>query len=124
MIDVVQTNGEAYEYHDDGTWVDLGGGVQDAKAGQGESFVLQTDGQLLEHKDNDQNWWYLDSNVSAIDAGTDRYGVNAVVEITTGDYAREWSDSTGWHDIAGNVRQASAGRQDIVNVVFSFGDAY
>src|SRR5262249_29535094 len=40
MIDVVATDGTAYEYHDGNGWFKLTTGVVDAKAGQGVSFLL------------------------------------------------------------------------------------
>jgi hypothetical protein len=136
MIDCITTAyGVAYEFHDGGTWTYLTGGARSAKAGQGESFVLYTDNTMREYKDKDGSWWYLDSQVLAIDAGTDRHGVNAVVELYIRDYnsfnpwqpsgeAWEWSDSTGWNHIANRVTQASAGRQGVVDLVFTDATAY
>jgi hypothetical protein len=136
MIDVISTNGDTAEYHSPtatagADWTDLQppsawprvSKVSDAKAGQGESFVLTQDGQLWEYKDADGSWWYLDSNVKAIDAGTDNYGVNAVTEIR-GNQAWYWSDSTGFNQIAGgNVAQVSTGRGGVVDLVFTDGTA-
>src|SRR5205823_6354807 len=106
MIDVVMNNGDAYEYHDGGTWTYLCHNATDAKAGQGESFVIVNGGYLWEYKDKDGSWWYLSPGATAIDAGTDRYGVNAVVGLFYSDnQAWEWSDSTGWNHIANSVAQ-------------------
>jgi hypothetical protein len=124
MIDAVTTTGDAYEYHADFGWVKIWGGAVSAKAGQGESFILFSDGSLWEYKDKDGSWWHLSDNVASIDAGTDRFGVNSVVEISTWGGAYEWSDSTGWHYIDYNVQSASAGRQGIVDLVYNTGNAY
>jgi hypothetical protein len=125
MIDVVFTNGNAYEYHDGGTWTFLKSNVSDAKAGQGESFLLTKDGHLWEYQDANRSLSDLDSNVKAIDAGTDNYGVNAVTEIWGNSrQAWLWSDSTGWNEIAGgNVAQVSTGRGGVVDLVFTDGSA-
>jgi hypothetical protein len=123
MIDVVYNNGTAYEYHDGSGWTYLTSNVVQAKAGQGESFLLLSNGSLWEYKDQAGSLRLLDTSVTAIDAGTDRHGVNAVAEIWGGT-AWVYSDSAGWNRIANNVVQLSAGRQGIVDLVFSDGTAY
>jgi hypothetical protein len=124
MIDVVTTGGAAYEYHEGlGSWTFLANGVKSAKADQGVSYVLYNTGKLYEYKDWGSSWTYIDSNVTAIDAGTDRYGVNMVAEVWLGQ-AWEHSDSTGWHYLASNVKAVSAGQQGIMDLLYNNGNAY
>src|SRR5262249_1986238 len=123
MVDVVTTGGFAYEYHEGlNSWTYLDSQVKSAKAGQGVSYVLYTNGTLYEIKD----WGgksYIDSNVTSIDAGTDRYGVNMVTEVWFG-WGYEHSDSTGWHFLGSNVKALSAGQQGVVAILTGNGDAY
>lgn len=135
MIDVVLKDGSAYEVHDQYNAtqqtfpVYLGGNVQDAKAGQGVSYVLFNNGYVQEYFDANGATRGIDNGVTAIDAGTDRYGVNMEAEIWQG---QVWiySDSTGW-DFTGwqaygfNAPvQVSAGRQGVIGFVDSFGHSW
>jgi len=99
MVDVVFDNGTAAEYHaGSGTqWVDLPvpGTVQQAKAGQGVSYVLTTSGSLYEYTDFNPGTGTgntlsaaLDNNVQSIDAGTDAHGANMVAYVRTDWYSR------------------------------------
>jgi hypothetical protein len=124
MVDVIVSGGSAWEYHDGTGWTYLWNGAVSAKAGQGESFLLFGDGSLWEFKDKDGSWWHLDDNVASIDAGTDRYGVNAVAEVMPWGTAWEWSDTTGWHFIASGVQSVSMGQQGIATFVTTGGDAF
>jgi hypothetical protein len=130
VVDVVTTGGAAYEYHDGLGWTYLTSGVKSAKAGQGVSYVLYNSGTVYEYKDwgqgaqgNGATWTYIDSNVTSIDAGTDRYGVNMETEVWYGG-AWEHSDSTGWHYIAGGVQSISAGQWGIMDYLTTGGNAY
>src|SRR5205085_11676595 len=71
MIDVVFSDGKAFEYHDfvgsnpvvtDNPsffpWTSLGGNVKQAAAGQGVSYVLFTNGNLEEYVDPNYNTYY------------------------------------------------------------------
>jgi hypothetical protein len=139
MIDVVTTGGAAYEFHDDAesgkAWVQLGSNVESAKAGQGVSYVLFRTGPvrpgpqaleftLQEYRDVNQSWTYISRRVSAIDAGTDQEGVNAVDVIynlgrpLAGAHlprgaAYEYSDNSGWEFLTNGVESISAGQQGI-----------
>jgi hypothetical protein len=128
MIDVVFPNGQAYEYHAGSSgsvspssyWRQyLAGGVQTARAGQGVSYLLNSSGNVQEYKDWGSGYvgsaatsTNIDTTgrVTAIDAGTDRYGVNMAAEVRTdwiwtGSYTAplsdgyELSDSTGQHSV-------------------------
>jgi hypothetical protein len=139
MVDIVSTAGYAMEYHEglSSPWTvlwqngsSLNYSVKSAKAGQGVSYVLYNDGSVYEYKDCGQGavgqgatWTQLDSNVTAIDAGTDRYGVNMFAEVW---YSQAWmhSDSTGWTNIASGVKAVSAGQQGVVAYLTTGGDAY
>jgi hypothetical protein len=124
MVDIVQTNGHAWEYHEGMGWTDLGTGVKSAKAGQGVSYLLYTNGTLEEYKDWGQyHWSVIDSGVTSIDAGTDRYGVNMVTEVWHGQ-GWEYSDSTGFHFIDYNVAAVSAGQQGFMCYLTTGGNAY
>jgi hypothetical protein len=130
MVDVVTTGGYAYEYHVGRGWTYLSSGVKDAKAGQGVSYVLDNNGQAWEYKDwgqgangNSATWTQIDSNVTAIDAGTDRYGINMMTEVWLG-YGYEHSDSTGWHYIDSGVKSVSAGQNGIMDYLTTAGNAY
>jgi hypothetical protein len=124
MIDIVYSNGTAYEYHDfaDRTvptftsnpsffpFTYLGSGVKMAVAGQAASYVLFTNGTLEEYIDPNYSTFYygygvnatpfrgglIAKNVSAISAGTDKVGVNSV------DYTTIVSGKTSlseWRDL-------------------------
>ncbi len=121
MVDVVTTSGYAYEYHEGSGWTYLTSGVTSAKADQGVSYVLLTNGAAWEYKDTG-SWTQIDSNVTAIDAGTDRYGVNMMTEVWYGS-GYEHSDSTGWHYIGSGITAISAGQQGILTYLSS-GNAY
>jgi hypothetical protein len=124
MVDVVTTGGYAYEYHEGLGWTPLDSNVKSAKAGQGVSYVLYTNGTVYEYKDwASSHWTYIDGNVTAIDAGTDRYGVNMMTEVWYG-LGYEHSDSTGWHYLGSNVKAVSAGQQGIMTILYANGDAY
>lgn len=124
MIDVILNDGSLYEYHDGTGLIRLQSpyvttNVLDAKAGQGESFVLLNDHTAWRYNDQTGAWRWIDNNVNAIDVGTDRYGVNDMVEsYGSGRAIWEWSDSTGWHYITSNISQFSAGRQGNVGLVY------
>jgi hypothetical protein len=123
MVDVVTTGGAAYEYHEGLGWTYLASGVKSAVAGQGVSYVLYNNNTVYEFKDWANTWTYIDSNVTSISAGTDRYGVNQMTEVWYGS-AYEHSDSTGWHYIASGVKAVSAGQQGIIDYLTTAGDAY
>jgi hypothetical protein len=147
MIDMVTPDGRVFEYHERldsprGVEIFLTSNVKMAKAGQGVSYVLFTNGELAEYKDGG-NWYNLDHKVQSIDAGTDQYGVNMVTEVRTDTFRAifwvngqpisyyrqvsdgyERSDSTGLHFIASNVSSMSAGQQGFMDYVTTSGDAW
>jgi hypothetical protein len=109
MVDVVFANGTVSEYHagsgnkdEPNAFVPLWqvpavGIVQEAKAGQGVSYVLTTSGNLYEYTDWNPGTSTgntlsaaLDSSVLSIDAGTDANGVNAVAYVRT-DWVRHFA---------------------------------
>jgi hypothetical protein len=122
-IDLVTTGGAAYEYREGNGFVYLTSGVQSAKADQGVSFVLLTNGNLYERSQSTGAWTYLYNNVATIDAGTDKFGVNSVDVIFTGGAAWEHSDTSSWHFIANNVQSISAGQRGISDLLTG-GNAY
>jgi hypothetical protein len=123
MVDVVTTDGRAFEYHETlGTY--LASGVKSARAGQGVSYVLFTDGTLREYKDSSGSWSSLGAGVSAIDAGTDKAGVNMVTVVTPSGTASEVSDSAGWRSLGSGIRAISAGQQGIMGILYANGNAY
>jgi hypothetical protein len=124
MVDVVTLGGAAYEYHDGAGWALLGTGVRSAKAGQGVSYLLFANGVIDEYDDATRSLSFVTSGGAKIDAGTDRYGVNAVDAIFTWGEAWEHSDSTGWHLLAANVQSVSAGAQGYAAYVTNGGTAY
>ena len=124
MVDVVTTGGVAYEYHEGSGFTYLWSGARSAKAGQGVSYVLFSNGVVDEYNDYDDTWTYIDSGVVSIDAGTDKLGVNMVDEIKTSGAAWEHSDSSGWHFLASGVKSVSAGQQGISDFVTIAGNAY
>jgi hypothetical protein len=125
MVDLVLTNGDAYEYHDGGVWQFLDHHVKAASAGQGVSYVLLASGALYEYFDDSGTWSRaLAGHIAAIDAGTDRYGVNMVDVITTSGTFSEYSDSTGCHSLCGGARSVSAGRNGTSVVVLTDGRAF
>jgi hypothetical protein len=125
MVDVVLTNGAAYEYHDGGQWQALFSGVQSAQAGQGVSYVLLTDGRLYEYRDDTGTWGGLiASHIKAIDAGTDRLGVNMVDALTTTGLVYEYSDTSGAHVLCSEAAAISAGSGGATAVVLKSGRSY
>jgi hypothetical protein len=125
FVDFVTTNGVAYEYHDGLTTpLYLASGVVQAKAGQAVSYLLYGNGALSEYHDT----WSSDgstagtwtplygsgSQIQQIDAGTDKYGVNAVDVLFT--YGDAWlrSDTDGWHWIMDGAAQVCGGPQGVV----------
>jgi hypothetical protein len=124
MVDVVTTGGLAYEYHEGSNWTYLGSGAKSAKAGQGVSYVLFSNGDMYEYDDLTLHSTLIDSSVTSIDAGTDRLGVNMVDVIMTGGAAWERSNSSGWHFLASGVKSVSAGQRGISDYVTSVGNAY
>jgi hypothetical protein len=127
LVDVVTTNGSAYEYHDGTGFTFLASGVKSAQAGQGVSYVLLTSGALYEYQDGTDlaagGFRYLTSGVSSIDAGTDKTGVNMVDLVYSSGKAYEDSDSTGLHYLAAGVQSVSAGQQGYSALVFTNGSA-
>jgi hypothetical protein len=111
MVDAVTIYGWAYEYHEGSGWTFLDSGVKMAKADQGVSYVLYNTGTVREYNDGTGSWSFIGNNATTIDAGTDRYGVNSMDEVYFGYSAWEYSDTTGWHYIDGNVKAVSAGPQ-------------
>jgi hypothetical protein len=129
VVDFVTTGGQAYEYHDGTGLVALRGGVRDAEAGLGYSYVLLTDGTLLAYAENPQpgaagQWATIASGVVSIDAGTDRYGVSSVDYVTAGGAAYELSNATGPHLLTTGARAVSAGRMGQSEVLLQNGNAY
>jgi hypothetical protein len=124
MIDLVTTGGQAYEYHDQVGFVHLGSGVRSAKSGHGVSYVLFSSGVVSEYHDATGHWTQFASGVSQIDAGTDRFGGNAVDVLYTSGADYEHSDATGWHFIASNVRSISAGQLGYASFVTTASNAY
>jgi hypothetical protein len=125
MIDMVLTNGDAYEYHDGGTWQFLDHHVKAAQAGQGVSYVVLSDGRLYEYHDDSATWSHLlASHVASVDAGTDHYGVNMVDVISNSGTLSEYSDSSGWHTLCGSARSQSAGMNGVSVVVLTDGRAF
>jgi hypothetical protein len=129
MVDIVQGNGLAYEYHDTVGWTYLGSGVKSAKAGQGVSYVLHTSGDLYEFDDATGTNRYLcggySGQVVAIDAGTDVQGLNAVDWIRPSGDAWQYVPSSGQsHFIASGVQSISAGRGGISDYITKGGVGY
>jgi hypothetical protein len=125
MVDLVMSNGDAYEYHDGGQWLKLSSGVKAASAGQGVSYVLKTDGRLFEYHDDTGAWsGVIAKNIANIDAGTDRYGVNMVDAITTTGIVWEYSNASGGRALCSDARAVSAGTGGATAVVLKSGRAY
>jgi hypothetical protein len=126
MIDVVTTDGEAFEYHDVDGWTDIAAGVKQAVAGQGVSYILQTSGDIWEYRDyadaRGKNWTHIFNGGSQISAGTDRFGVNKVDIILTSGAAWEHSDSRGWTKLGASVQQISAGLEGFTEFVTTSGN--
>jgi hypothetical protein len=124
MVDVLFTNGSAYEYHEGQGWIYLTSGVRMGAAGQGVSYVLLTSGTVYEYKDSSGSWSSpISYNVTSISAGTDRNGVNMEAEIWYGQ-GWEWSDSSGWHTFGSGLTSISAGQQGYVDYVTGNGNGY
>ncbi len=131
MVDYLTTGGYAYEYHDLSGSTYLCASAVQAKAGQGVSYLLQSNGSLWEYHDSSfsstsGSWSYLynSTSIQQIDAGTDKYGVNAVDVLFTGGNAWMRSDTDGWHFLASYVSQVSGGQQGLVGLLDQWGNVY
>jgi len=125
MVDIVTTSGAAYEVHAGGVGlVYLTSGVKSAKAGDGVSYVLLNNGMVYEYHDSHGTTNFVDSNVVALDAGTDQFGVNAVDLVYGSGAAWEHSDTSGWHFLANGVARVSAGRNGAAEMLLGNGNAY
>jgi hypothetical protein len=126
FIDVVTFDGRAFEYHDGagGATNFLTGAVQSAVAGQGASFVLQTNGNLFQYTESTGRFNFITGGVASISAGTDGRGVNDVDVIFTNGTAYEYSDTSGYHFITSGARAVSAGQQGETDVLLTNGNAY
>jgi hypothetical protein len=115
MVDIVQSNGQSWEYHDQVGWTYLGSNIKSAKAGQGVSYILYNDGTVKEYDDATGGFTTIWSGAggSQIDAGTDVRGVNTVNVVFTWNDAWGHTDDGGWYFIASGVQSISAGRQGI-----------
>jgi hypothetical protein len=125
MIDAVTSGGAALEFHEGSGWTRLmDSGVKSARAGQGVSYILSTNGTVYEFKDSVGIPSQILSNVTAIDAGTDRYGVNMVAGVYGGWLGFEYSDSGGWRGLASGVQAVSAGQQGNLVILYANGTAW
>jgi hypothetical protein len=125
MVDVVQTSGDAYEYHDGGAWTYLKSGVKDARAGQGVSYVLLNNGCVYEYQDDSKTWSRsIASGATAIDAGTDHYGVNMVDVVFASGALVEYSDTSGRHTLGADVKAVSAGSLGVSVALLKDGRAF
>ena len=160
MVDLIFGNGSsAAEFHEGSGLVPLpvpAPGIHpvQAKAGQGVSYVLMSNGNLYEYVDHIGTSsgttvsGVLASNVRSIDAGTDGDGVNMVAFVRTDSYsysitidgrpltyhyvssdAYELSDSVSSINgqpslIASGVQSVSAGQQGNIAYVTTGGAAY
>jgi hypothetical protein len=129
LVDFVTTGGQAYEYRDGTGLVPLTSGVRDAQAGLGVSYVLLTNGTLLEYADSTDprqpgQWSTITSGVASIDAGSDRYGVTSVDYVLISGAAYEFSNATGPHFLASGARSVSAGRMGASELLLGNGNAY
>jgi hypothetical protein len=133
MIDVVFSDGNAYEYHDFPAnnptavanpsffpWTSLGGNVKQAVAGQAVSYVLLTNGNLGEFVDPNYSTYYYGYGVNPgsrfgviasgvktiIAAGTDQQGVNAVEYTAT---VRGKTATYEWRDVTGQASTSTSG---------------
>jgi hypothetical protein len=124
MVDIVQSNGQSWEYHDQVGWVYLGSNIKSAKAGQSVSYILYNDGTVKEYDDATGSFTTVWTGGAQIDAGTDAQGVNTVgITFTWGD-AWQHSDDSGWTMIASGVQSISVGRQGISDYLTTGGVAH
>jgi hypothetical protein len=134
MVDAVLTDGTAIEIHANAgatstTSVPLGSGVSSAAAGQGISYVLYNDGTVKEFVDLDGSYrWRDHRSLRSVDAGTDQYGVNMLVEVDTSNSVRKSSDRADfepidWRLLPGSYTSASAGQQGIIALLDADGVA-
>jgi hypothetical protein len=125
MVDFITTSGSAYEFHDRSGPVFLWNNAVQARAGQGVSYVLFSNGYLDEYHDATATWTYVyNGGIQSIDAGTDKYLVNSVDMVLSGGNAWMYSDTDGWHFLMGNVWQVSAGQEGLSALLDTYGNAY
>jgi hypothetical protein len=125
FVDVLFPNGDAWEYHHGALgWVPLASGVQDAKASQGVSYLLFPGGAVWGFDERTATYRLTAGNATAIDAGTDQFGVNMVDVIDTATNAWSYSDTGARRLLATGIAQVSAGQQGVSDFVTVNGDAF
>jgi hypothetical protein len=129
MVDLLFSNGSAWEFHDTGgagTFTFLGNNVYRAAAGQGVSYFLDAAANVWEYDDATRVTALRDTNAWFIDAGTDHFGVNtfSVIEYPMNGDLWTRGDESGWHHINSNVSWVSTGRQGNLDYVDGIWNAH
>jgi hypothetical protein len=117
--------GQAWEHSDSTGWHYIDSNVKSVSAGQqGFMTLLYTNGNAYSYFEASNTFAFRGSGVSAITAGTDQYG-NYMIDLlyNSGDLW-EYRVGSGWTWLDNNVVSIGKGHNGVVDMVFSWGDAY
>jgi hypothetical protein len=125
MVDLVLTNGDAWEHSDSTGWHFLAHTVQAVSAGRGGySEVLLQNGNAYHYNETTGGLGLLATNVAQISAGTDENG-NAMIELVyTSGVAYEYRTATGWTYLGSGVKSISRATAGVAVVLFGTGGVY
>jgi hypothetical protein len=125
MVDVVFTNGAAYERSDESGWRYLMSGVQSASAGRGGHTELLTQGgNAFVYLEAYNYLGYITSGVSQLTAGYDANG-NLMIDLVFGNGAGyEYRTDSGWNYLASGIQSVSKADAGVVDILFSGGYLY
>jgi hypothetical protein len=125
MEDEVTTGGYAWEHSDSTGWRYLGSSVKSVSAGrQGISDYVTTAGNAYWFNEATNATSFLGSGVAAVTAGTDQFGNYMIDMLYTNGNLYEYRVGSGWSFLDGSVQQVSKGRAGLIDLVFTWGDAY
>jgi hypothetical protein len=120
MVDVIDTSGNAYEYHPLSGWQYLDSGVQSATPWVGASFLLYTNGVVKEYTDatffKGASWAQVDSGIRSI-AVSSLQGTWYFFELTSGGVLKD-TYGYGWAVQDTGVQSFALGMRGGVDSVF------
>jgi hypothetical protein len=125
MEDEVTASGTAWERSDSSGWHYIGSGVSSVSAGQqGISDFVTTAGNAYWFNEASGITSFLGSNVAHVTTGTDQYGNYMIDVLLSSGYLYEYRVGSGWTELDGSAQSVAKGRAGLVDMVFTWGDAY
>jgi hypothetical protein len=126
-LELASQNGRlpGWEHSDSSGWRYLGSNVRAVSAGQqGMMDILYTNGNAYFYSEANGSSVLVGSNVSQVTTGTDANGNVMVDLLHTNGNLYEWRAGSGWSYVYNNVQSIAKGRAGVVDMVFTWGDAY